>query len=263
MAGGTAHAPTAGDWLRETARLAGRSQRLLVFPLALAILAYAVAVPAAVAAGADTSFSALARYVVGLDGRLVDALDGTVEPSTAEWALLGAAIVLESLAAAWLLGAFVRSVVEGRVVRFPGLATFVRLAVFYAAFSALFLPIAVLAGAGAGWEVLALLAYAVLSVAIVVADLVIVIDDAPIRHGVVGSVRIVRTRPGLAVLAFVLAFTLGTLAVALFDDAIEDAEEVFPPFLVAAALAHGVVLYVVNCALIALLLGVREHAAAD
>jgi hypothetical protein len=263
VAGGTATAPTAGEWLRDAARLAGRGQRLLVFPLALAIVVYAAAVPAAIAAGADTSFSALARYVVDVDGRLVDALDGTVEPGTAEWVLLAANVVLQGLAGAWLIGAFVRSLVEGRVVRFPGLATFVRLAVFYIGFSALLAPIIALAGGGGGWDLVALLVPVVLFVATMFTDLVIVIDDAPIRRGLLDSARVVRTRPGLALLAFVLSYSLWALAVFLFDDAIEDAEEVFPPFLVAAALAHGVVLYVTNCALIALLRGVREHAVDD
>jgi hypothetical protein len=233
---------------------------LLVFPLALAILSYAAAVPAAIAAGADTSFSALARYVVSVDGRLVDAVDGTVEPSTAEWVLLAVQVPLEGLAAAWLVGALVRSLVDGRVVRFPGLATFLRLAAYYTAFAALLVPLAALTGAGAGWGAVAFLSYVVLALATLFADLVVIVDRVPVRHGIVASVRVVRTRPALAVLAFALTFALGLLAAALFDDAIADAEEVFPPFLVAAALAHGVVLYVVNCGLLTLLAAVREGA---
>lgn len=233
---------------------------MLVFPLALSILVYAAAVPAAIAAGADTSFSSLARYVVSVDGRLVDAVDGTVEPSTAEWVLLGLGVPLEGLAAAWLVGALVRSLVDGRVVRFPDPATFVRLAVYYTAFAGLLVPLGALAGAGAGGSALALVLYTVLVIATLFADLVVIVDRVPIRHGLVASVRVVRTRPALALLAFALLFTLTTLTFELFDVDIESADEVFPPFLVAAALAHGVVLYVTNCGLLTLLAGVREHA---
>ena len=44
----------------------------------------------------------------------------------------------------------------------------------------------------------------------------------------------------------------------LFDEQIADADEVFPLFLVAAALASGVRAYLADCALISFYLGNRD-----
>jgi hypothetical protein len=259
VAGGPAHAPTAGAWLRDSARLAVRAQGLLVFPVTLAILSLAATVPAAIAAGADDTFSDLARYAVSVDQLLGDALAGDVDVGPTEWVLLAAGLVATSLAAAWLTGAFVRSIAEERRVLWPGTRTFVRLAILYTAIAVLLVPLDVAANAGGGWGLVAIVGVAAIAVPTLFADYAIVIDDLTIPGALAASVRAVRARPSVALLAFVLAYALGSLVYVLFDETIRDADEVFPLFLVGAGLAHGLRLYITDCGLIALYLELRER----
>ena len=257
MSRGPADALTVGSWLRRSARLWGRAQRLLVFPLVAAALELVATLPAALAAGEAGDFTTYAGYAVTLDERLVDALGGTVEISAGEWAGLAAWLVASQIVFAWATTAFARSLMEGRVVRRPPVAVLARVAALYLGASVISLPIFVLAGSDAG-VLPALALWSVFTAALLVADYAIAIDGVGLRQAVASNLATLRRTPLVALAGFWLVFATALLVDALFDRTIADADDVFPPFLAAAALAHGLRAYLVDCALIVLYLGDRE-----
>ena len=90
------------------------------------------------------------------------------------------------------------------------------------------------------------------------ADYAIGIDELGVVQAIRASSPACAARPAVALFAFGLVYARGASSSLLFDEQIEDADEVFPLFLVAAALAHGVRAYLADCALISLYLGIRE-----
>jgi hypothetical protein len=253
-----ADAITVGSWLRSSGRLIARAQRLLVFPLLAAAIALLITVPAAIAAGADDSFTDLAKYMVQVDEHLLDALADEAPADGLEYALIGLALVVRPLSQAWLTGCFMRSLVLGRVVRFPGWPVFARLAVFYTALVPLTFGLAALARVEGPAAFLALAGVVLLAVPTITADYAIGIDELGIVAALRASVATVRRSPAVALFAFWLVYLSGVLVALLFDEQIADADEVFPLFLVAAALANGVRAYLADCTLISFYLGNRE-----
>jgi hypothetical protein len=248
---------TVGDWLRRSAHLWGTAQRLLVFPLTASTFVLLAALPAALVAGEADDFTEYAGYAVSMDERILDGLDGTVSPSTGEWIALAAWYAVVPLVAAWATAAFTRSLVEARLVRVPPLQTFVRIAVLYLAAAAISLPVGLLATADDG-ALPALVLWTLLTVPLLVADYAIAIDELTIVASIRASLGTIRARPFATLAAFWLLYATLFLVDVLFDQSIADADDVFPPFLLAAALAHGLQRYVVDCSLIALYLGDRE-----
>ncbi len=257
MARGPAAALTLRAWLRRSAHLWGRAQRLLVFPLAAAAVALLAALPAAVAADEAGGFTAFAGYAVSIDERIVDGLDGVVSPGTGEWIFLGAWLVLTQLAFAWATAAFTRSLVDRRVVVVPPGAVLARIAVLYLAAAAVSLPVFLLGGSDDGAAV-AFALWIVLTVVLLVADYAIAIDELTLREAVRASLATLRRSPAAALAAFWLLLASALAVEALFDETIAEADDVFPPFLLAAALAHGLRAYLLDCSLIALYLGERD-----
>lgn len=253
-----ADALTVGSWLRSSGHLIARAQRLLVFPLLAAAIALLITLPAAIAAGADDSFTDIAKYMVQIDEHLLDGLADEVPVDGLEYVLIGLALVVRPLSQAWLTGCFMRSLVLGRVVRFPGWPVFARLAVFYTALVPLTFGLAALARAEGPVAFLALAGVVLLAVPTITADYAIGIDELGIVAALRASVGTVRRSPAVALFAFWLVYLSGVLVALLFDEQIADADEVFPLFLVAAALANGVRAYLADCALISFYLGNRE-----
>jgi hypothetical protein len=253
-----ADALTVGSWLRRSGHLIARAQRLLVFPLTYATISLLITLPAAFAAGAGDTFTDVAQYAVQVDERLLDGLGGDVDVDALEYALLALALVVVPLSQAWLTGCFMRSLVLGRVVRFPGWPVFARLAVFYTALVPLALGLSALARVDGATAFVALVGVVALAVPTITADYAIGIDELGIPAAIRASVATVRRSPALALLAFWLVYLSGAIVAVLFDQQIADADEVFPLFLVAAALASGVRAYLADCALITFYLGGRE-----
>jgi hypothetical protein len=258
VARGPAAALTLRAWLHRSAHFWARAQRLLVFPLAAAAVALLATVPAALAAGEAGGFTTFAAYAVSIDERIVDGLDGAVSPGTDEWILLGAWLVVAQLVHAWATAAFTRSLVERRVVVVPPAAVLARIAVLYLAAAGISLPVFLLGGSDAGAAAASLGLWVVLTVGLLVADYAIAIDELTLRDAVRASLATLRRSPAAAAMAFWLLFASALLVDSLFDDTIAEADDVFPPFLLAAALAHGLRAYLLDCSLIALYLGERD-----
>ena len=147
----------------------------------------------------------------------------------------------------------------GRVVRFPGWPVFARLAVFYTALVPLTVGLAALARVEGPAAFLALAGVVVLAVPTITADYAIGIDELGIVPGASGRASPASAaRPAWRSSPSGSCTSSGVLVALLFDEQIADADEVFPLFLVAAALASGVPAYLADCALISFYLGNRE-----
>ena len=253
-----ADAITVGSWLRRSGQLIARAQRLLVFPLSVATISLLITLPAALAAGAGDSFTEIAKYAVKVDEQLLDGLADEVSVDALEYALIGLVLIVRPLSQAWLTGCFLRSLVLGRVVRFPGWPVFTRLALFYTALVPLTLGLAALARVEGPAAFLALAGVVVLAVPTITADYAIGIDELGVVQAIRASIASVRRAPGVALFAFWFVYASGVLVSLLFDEQIADADEVFPLFLVATALASGVRAYLADCALISFYLGNRD-----
>lgn len=253
-----ADAITVGSWLRRSGQLVARAQRLLVFPVSVAAIALLITLPAAFAAGAGDSFTDLAKYAVQVDEQLLDGLADEVSVDALEYALIGLVLIVRPLSQAWLTGCFLRSLVLGRVVRFPGWPVFARLALFYTALVPLTLGLAALARVEGPAAFLALAGVVVLAVPTITADYAVGIDELGVVQAIRASIASVRRAPGVALFAFWFVYASGVLVSLLFDEQIADADEVFPLFLVATALASGVRAYLADCALISFYLGNRD-----
>ena len=253
-----ADALTVGSWLRRSARLIARAQRLLVFPSTVRRDLAADHAPGGVRRRRGRHLHRRRTVRRQVDERLLDGLGGDVDVDALEYALLALALVVVPLSQAWLTGCFIRSLVLGRVVRFPGWPVFARLAVFYTALVPLALGLSALARVDGAAAFVALVGVVALAVPTITADYAIGIDELGIPAAIRASVATVRRSPALALLAFWLVYLSGAIVAVLFDQQIANADDVFPLFLVAAALASGVRAYVADCALITFYLGGRE-----
>ena len=101
-------------------------------------------------------------------------------------------LVVRPLSQAWLTGCFMRSLVLGRVVRFPGWPVFARLAVFYTALVPLTVGLAALARVDGPAAFLALIGVVLLAVPTITADYAIGIDELGIVAALRESVATVR-----------------------------------------------------------------------
>lgn len=207
-------------------------------------------VPAAFAIrGSGLTFARLARDVVEGDVRTLDVLGRQPRASVLVLCLVVAFVFGSAAIAAWLRGAFIRSLAERRLVYWPGRTVFARLAAYYALTGLLALGAEALGRAAVLPGLVALL---LLNVLFAYGDYAIVIDDLPLLGGLRRSLELLRFRPGPTMTMVWVAFALSALEAVAFVSPLEDGNGVFPPFLLALVLAAALVDYVVDCGLLAI-----------
>ncbi len=224
-------------------RLLADNQRLIAFPVlaeAFAVLAF---LPLLLSLGGVDTFSdyALAEANDAGTSRVLE--DGT-DVGTTSMAAFAAAVVLSALGSAWAMAGFLRSFDRPVVVIRPDGLLVLRLFVLYLAVRVIQLA-ALFVSAG-----LALPVFLLLLVPTLYADLAIAFDGGTVADGLRSSVRFWRRyylRSTVAVLVLILATLLMD---DVFVGAMEGAERVFPPVLLAMILASGLLGYVANCVLI-------------
>jgi hypothetical protein len=247
MARNPAGAPAVTTWARSAGRLIADKQPLLLFPIASGLLQVLLILPLVLATRNATTFDAVARDSVFAESRIVDLLGGghltgpTIAAGTAF--LLGQAALR-----AWLGGAFIRSIDAERIVWTPGGKAFRRLILVYLASEAFLLlgigPLGLFA-AVAGF---ALFGYA---------DYVVVFEGRPAPDAVRRSLQAMRAAPVVSALIFVGLYVFEALVYLLFIVPINDASHVSLPLFGALILLDGLVGYVSDCSLIAVLYGAR------
>jgi hypothetical protein len=251
-----------GAWLERAGRIIASNQRLLFFPVALQIAGALLMLPVTLSSHGAVTFSVYARDAADGDHRFSDLIRAS-STSTATFVAMALVVLGGALCAAWLAGAFIRSLGEGGVCWWPGARAFLPLTVLYLVSGLLSIAIAVVATAhetaAAAW--LALLMVVVVSVPVMFADYAIVLEERGLASGIVRSARIWLRRPGQCLMALFAFLIAGQVVFELFVQRIQDADGVFPGFFGAQLLVQALVAYVSDCVLIALLLETPDEPA--
>jgi len=225
-------------------RLLADNQRLIAFPVlerALELVAY---LPLLLTLGGVETFSDYARAEATDAGTTRVLEDGTAV-GTASLVAFAAAVVGAALVSAYLRGGFLRSFDTTRTTTRPEAGLVARLFALY--LGSLVVSLLVRAVVPVEAQLLLILAIAVPTL---FADYAIAFDGAGVLDGLRRSARFYLTHLGrslLATFALLLAF-MATYGV--FNGAMEGAESVFPPVLLALILAVGLLQYASDCVLI-------------
>lgn len=222
-------------------RIMVANERLIANPIARRAAEWIAWILPVAVAGVG-GFDGWARSAAQQDADLVDILEGTDGGVIA--AACGA-VVLATLASAWLLAAFCASVRDGRPTLRAGLGTIARIAALDIVAIALVLA-AVLASPALG----ALVVLAV-SLLLLYAPYLIALEGVGLRDGVVAGVRLLVRAPGPALLTVAVAILLIQLGDALLHRPVVEAATVFAPLALAAILFDGLVTYAIDCVVIA------------
>ncbi len=226
------------------------NQRLLFFPIALQVAGAMLMLPVVLASHDTVTFDVYARDVA--DDRVALELFGASSTSTGTYVALVAAFVLGALLAAWLAGAFIRSISDGALRWWPGTATYARLAVIYLVTGGIALAGGLLVVND--YEVPALFLTLALAVVFGFSDYAVVFEDRSVISAIRRSLRIWRARWREALMTWIFFLFVGDLIYSLFVGTITDSDGVFPGFLGALLLVLALTAYASDCLLIALLL---------
>ena len=167
-------------------------------------------------------------------------------------------VLAGALCAAWLAGAFIRSLGDGSLRWWPGTRAFASLTVLYLVSGLVSIGIALVGtadeSAATAW--LALLMVVLVSVPVMFADYAIVLEDRGARRAASRAARgIWLRRPGdVPDGAVRVPDRQASSCSTLFVQRIQDADGVFPGFFGAQLLVQALLAYASDCILIALLL---------
>jgi hypothetical protein len=253
MARGPGGAPAYAAWLAHAGRLIASSQRLLIFPIANRLAMAVLLAPVVLADNRDAGFTTFARAAVQPDKTVIDLLGVAPLPASLV-AAISLYLIGSVLVDAWLAGAFISSIRDGRLRWHDGWHGFANLVVVYAVAEAVEFGLGAYAGSHYG----VLEVYLVLLLAtawpLLFADYAVILERRSAGSAFVRSFRLAsrRWRETLTLLVTVIVVVevlSGSLTQVLLD-----ANAIFPPFFLAILLVDGLIRYCSDCAGIALLL---------
>jgi hypothetical protein len=250
MTRGSAGAPAYGAWLRRAGRLIVRNQRLVMFPFALRLVQAVAIIPLVVTTRAVVTFGVYARDAVTPEDRIAAVVTGSAADVRLGLVVLFGATVL---ATAWLSGAFVVSIREGRVLFWPGRVVFANLVVVYALVMTIEVGLAAIAAhpRTASWYLpVALVAAAPMFYA----DYAVVLERRSWWSAIARSVQLCTRRPGATLTVFAASLVAGGVESAVFITPVTNDTGVFPPFFLVVLLVDALVQYAGDCGLIGVML---------
>jgi hypothetical protein len=251
-----------GAWLQRAGRIIASNQRLLFFPVALQVAGALLMLPVTLSSHDAVTFSVYARDAADGDRRFADLIRAS-STSTSTFVAMALVVLGGALCAAWLAGAFIRSLGDGGLRWWPGARAFVPLTVLYLLSGLINIGIALVAtaddSAATAWLALAMVV--LVSVPVMFADYAIVLEERGLAGGIARSGRIWLRRPGQCLMALFAFLIAGQLVFELFVQRIQDADGVFPGFFGAQLLVQALVAYASDCVLIALLLETPDEPA--
>ena len=108
-----------GAWFERAGRIIASNQRLLFFPVALQLAGALLMLPVTLSSHTAVTFSVYARDAADGDRRFVDLIRAS-STSTGTFVAMAVVALAGALCAAWLAGAFIRSLGDGNLRWWPG-----------------------------------------------------------------------------------------------------------------------------------------------